>query len=70
MPPGRPWLKFVLVLTLGFLAGVLLGMLSTTMILWLIPTPVIEQAIRERRESHLRREKLQYECGVRIPSVR
>ncbi|KAK3043974.1 hypothetical protein LTS18_002517, partial [Coniosporium uncinatum] len=63
MPPGRPWLKFMLVLTLGFLAGVLLGMLSTTMILWLIPAPVIEQAIRERRESHLRREKLQNECG-------
>ncbi|KAF1986992.1 hypothetical protein K402DRAFT_420641 [Aulographum hederae CBS 113979] len=67
MPPQQerlhPWVKFVLALTVGFLLGVLLGMLSTTMVVWLFPGEVIEQAIRDRRDVLVRKAKLVGLCG-------
>lgn len=47
--PHRQTLKFILVLLSGFLLGVLLGMLSTSLVFYFVPAPFLETVIKQRR---------------------
>ncbi|KAF2097194.1 hypothetical protein NA57DRAFT_57793 [Rhizodiscina lignyota] len=47
--PHRQTLKFILVLLSGFLLGVLLGMLSTSLVFYFVPAPFLENVLKQRR---------------------